>query len=73
MLKRDELTLSSSCINKARDDEYVFVLLARDKAAPVAIRAWIAERIRLGKNIPSDPQILEAEHAARQMELQHGP
>lgn len=61
MLKRDELTNPNSCINKARDDEWVFVLLQRDSAAPEAVRAWIEARIAMGKNKPDDPKILEAE------------
>jgi hypothetical protein len=61
MRKRDELTDPNSCMSKARDDEWTFVLLGRDKAAPAAVRAWIAERIRLGKNKPDDAQIVEAE------------
>lgn len=60
MLKRYELTDPKSCLNKASDEENLFVLLGRDPAAPAAIRAWIAERIRLGKNAPGDGQILEA-------------
>jgi len=46
----------------------LFVLLGRDKAAPFAIRAWVAERIRLGKNKPDDPQIAEALQCAGIME-----
>ncbi len=61
MRKRDELTDPNSCLNKARDDEFLFVLLGRDKAAPAAVRAWIVERIRLGKNKWTDPQIVEAQ------------
>lgn len=60
MKKHDELTDPRSCMNRARDDEWVFVLLGRDAAAPVAVRAWIAERIRLGKNKLDDEQITEA-------------
>jgi phage-related baseplate assembly protein len=36
-------------------------------AAPVAIRAWVEERIRLGKNMPEDEQIVEALESAEQM------
>lgn len=57
MLKRDEATNPDSCWNKGREDERMFVLLARDAAAPVAIRAWVAERIHLEKNTDTDPQI----------------
>lgn len=66
MRKRDELT--SGCMAKANDDEMTFVLLGRDAAAPVAIRAWIAERIRSGKNQPGDPKIVEAMECAQIME-----
>lgn len=68
MRKRDELTDPKSCMNRAADDEMTFVLLGRDIAAPVAIRAWIDERIRTGKNQPHDPQIVEAHQCAATME-----
>lgn len=70
MLKRDEIEDLESCFNKAQEGERLFVLLARDPAAPVAIRAWIAERIRLGKNAPGDEQIREAFECANLMELE---
>lgn len=70
MLKTYEVQSENSCLNKARADEMLFVLLARDEAAPVAIRAWIAERIRLGKNQPEDAKLREAEAAAKVMEEQ---
>ena len=70
MIKRDEIEHPESCLSKARDDERLFVLLARDAAAPVAIRAWVAERLRLGKNQPEDAQILEALDCATRMEIE---
>jgi len=70
MLKRDEISDTASCLNKASDGERLFVLLARDPAAPVAIRAWIAERIRLGKNAPGDEQLREAFECAALMETE---
>lgn len=70
MIKRDELEYPESCFNKARDNERLFVILARDAAAPVAIRAWVAERLRLDKNSASDPQIVEALECARLMEIE---
>lgn len=33
MIKRDEVSNPNSCLNRAKDDEMVFVLLARDEAA----------------------------------------
>ena len=68
MLKRDELSNPNSCMSRANDDEMVFVLLARDKAAPVAIRAWIAERLRLRLNSVDDWQIQGANMNANVME-----
>jgi hypothetical protein len=61
MRKREELTNPASCMSRARDDEMTFVLLGRDRASPAAVRAWIEERIRLGKNQRTDAQIVEAE------------
>jgi len=71
MIKRDELTNPSSCLNRARDDEMVFVLLGRDPAAAEAIDAWVAARLRLGKNKWNDPQILEAKNTANKLYAQH--
>lgn len=68
MRKRDILRTPSSCFNKAREDEFIFELLARDAAAPTTIRFWANERIRLGKNKRSDAQIVEAFELAESME-----
>lgn len=68
MIKKNELEDPSSCLNKANLGERVFVLLARDEAAPAAIRFWAEERIRLNKNTEFDPQIVEALECALKME-----
>ncbi len=70
MRKKDELSLDHTCMNTAHLEEMTFVLISRDAAAPVAIRAWVAERLRLGKNIDTDPQITEALECARVMETE---
>jgi hypothetical protein len=70
MVKQEELTHPASCMSRAADQEMTFVLLARDVAAPVAIRAWVQERLRIGKNVPSDAQIREALHCADYMDQQ---
>lgn len=67
MIKKIELLEPDSCLNKADDNERLFILLARDCAAPETIRFWIEERIRLGKNDRNDPQIVEAELCAQLM------
>lgn len=72
MIKSDVIDNPESCLNTAYDQEQLFVLLARDPAAPAAIRAWVAERLRLGRNKPGDEQIREAYECATLMELQRG-
>ena len=69
MRKRDELTDPNSCMNRAKDDEWTFVLLEHDVAAPDTIRDWCARRVRMGKNLPNDPQIREAQRCANAMEI----
>lgn len=68
MRKSDELTKPTSCMSRARNDEWTFVLLGRDAAAPATIRFWVNERLRIGKNSPDDPQIIEAIACADSME-----
>lgn len=70
MRKRDELTNPNSCLNKARDDEWLFVLLGRDLAAVDTVRFWIIRRLELGKNAPGDPQIIEAEAWCKAVEAE---
>lgn len=68
---RKEQELVNGCMAKARPGEMTFVLLGRDAAAPYAIRGWVLERIRLGKNKASDPQIMEALECAVTMEREN--
>lgn len=67
MLKSRELIEPNSCLNRAKMDETIFVLLARDPAAPVAILAWLNERIRLGCETPDSPKIKDAYEQIQQM------
>src|SRR5258708_35715310 len=73
MRKIDEARDPNSCLNKAGPHEMLFILLGRDPAAPVAIRSWIAERIRLHLNVPSDKQIMSALESALIMEKEAKP
>jgi hypothetical protein len=70
MRKKDEISRNDTCLAHAHHEEMVFVLLGRDPAAPVAIRAWAEERIRLGKNTSADAQIVEALECATTMETE---
>jgi hypothetical protein len=67
MRKKDELADPNSCLNRAGENEMIFVLLERDVASATAIRAWAIERVRLRKNGPADAQILEAIGCAAKM------
>jgi hypothetical protein len=70
MRKSDELWNPDSCLSRARMDELLFVLLARDEAAPDTIRFWVSCRIVSGKNRSGDAQIVEALKIADEMEKQ---
>lgn len=40
MIKRDELSIGTSCLSRASHDEPVFVLRAHDPLAPEIVRHW---------------------------------
>lgn len=68
MKKHEELSNPKSCLSKAAHDEPLFILRATDKSAPVAIRAWIEERIASGQNTRSDEKMISAAALAEEME-----
>lgn len=43
MLKRDEIGTAVSCLNKAAEDEPLFVLRANDETAPGVVMAWATD------------------------------
>lgn len=73
MRKHLEILDPKSCLNKAGEDEFIFVLLSRDPAAPHAIAAWINERARLGLDAPDSPKLVEAQQCAVAMQKQREP
>jgi len=40
MLKENEISIPTSCLNKAADDEPIFVLKSTDELAPATVRQW---------------------------------
>lgn len=64
MLKRQELLLPQSCLNKAGDEEPVFVLRAKDPLAPQTIRHWAS----MSTSIHEQDKIAEARKLAHEME-----
>jgi hypothetical protein len=73
MRKHLEVKEPTSCLNRADDNELLFVLRGRDVAAPGAIRVWCAKRVLMKKNTWGDPQIVEALNVADAMELERVP
>jgi hypothetical protein len=70
MIKLQEMTDPASCLLRARADEMIFVLLARDAVAPEVIRVWVKLRVDRGYNTSDDPEIIEALACAETMETQ---
>lgn len=67
MIKSEELNDPNSCLNRAEDDEMLFVLRAKDPAAPNVIRFWVQHRYQLGLNCPEDKKVAEALECAAEM------
>lgn len=40
MMRKYEISNPNSCLNKAEDDEPIFVLRANDELAPALVRQW---------------------------------
>lgn len=71
MLKRDEIVNPQSCLNKAADDELVFVLRARDPIAAEVVEFWAT--VAGGAHEPD--KIARARHEAheiRRWRMAHG-
>ncbi len=69
MTKHEELSNPNSCLNRAADDEPLFILLGRDVATPETIRYWARSRVNgKKKNTWEDEQIREALQLAWDLE-----
>lgn len=64
MIKSQELADPTSCINKAAEDEPVFVLRASDITAPRVIEFWIDNAVAAGAKLPK----AKREHAVAMIE-----
>jgi hypothetical protein len=59
MIKRDELANPNSCLNKAADNEPIFVLRANDDIAAYVVREWAYRYYQDKRSNPggvTDPQ-----------------
>jgi hypothetical protein len=67
-LKRDEIANPNSCLNKAADDEPIFVLRANDPVAARIVRQWAAEYVedKIDRSVdgsPTNAQLSKAQEA----------
>ncbi len=62
--KSDNLLRPSSCLNKTRNDEPLFILRANDPTAPQTVRLWAA----MNADRRSPDKLAEAMHVAEDME-----
>lgn len=65
-LKRDELANPDSCLNKAADDEPIFVLRANDPVAASIVRQWANEYISRKQELSTDGIVTHAQLAKAQ-------
>jgi hypothetical protein len=71
MIKSREISDAESCFSKALSDEMMFVLLARDRVAPITVYFWCVLRCLLFKNTWNDEQLKEARRSVRAMRYQN--
>lgn len=64
--KREEIEDPRSCLNRAEDDEHIFVIVSHDRTGPGAVRDW-AHRAK-GQGA-SQEKVNGAMEAALQMEI----
>ena len=65
MIKSEEVANPSSCLNKAAEDEPLFVLRANDELAPYIVEEWA--QCRIHQRGRDDPKALEAIQCANRM------
>ena len=66
MIKRDEIADPNSCLNRAADDEPIFVLRAKDPLAAKLVEDWAARAVVAGLH---DDHSREAYRFAQGMRL----
>ncbi len=66
MKRLDEINQPGSCLNKAQDDEPIFVIRAKDPVGASAVRQWAHEAERSGMH--GDNKIAAARALAEDMD-----
>lgn len=66
MKRLDEINRPGSCLNKAHDDEPIFVIRAKDPVGASTVRQWAIEAERSGMH--GDDKIADARALAEDMD-----
>jgi len=64
MLKKQELSVPNSCLNKADANEPIFVIRAKDPLAAMLIRHWAT----MAEGVHEEEKVLEARSLANAIE-----
>ncbi len=64
MLKKQELSVPNSCLNKAAPSEPIFVIRAKDPLAPMLIRHWAT----MAEGVHEGEKVMEARSLADEIE-----
>lgn len=72
-IKRDEVADPNSCLNRAADDEPVFVLRAKDPLAAKLVEDWAARSLLAGMHEDKPQSAFRYAQAMRAWRKQHFP
>lgn len=72
-IKRDEVADPNSCLNRAADDEPVFVLRAKDPLAAKLVEDWAARALLAGLHEDKHQAAFRYAQAMRAWRKQHFP
>lgn len=64
MLKKQELSVPNSCLNKAASSEPIFVIRGKDPLAPMLIRHWAT----MAEGVHEGEKVMEARSLADEIE-----
>jgi len=64
VLKKQELSVPNSCLNKAASSEPIFVIRAKDPLAPMLIRHWAT----MAEGVHEVEKVMEARSIADEIE-----
>jgi hypothetical protein len=72
VIKADEIAQPSSCLNRSREDEPVFVICARDVLAPRMVEMWAEWAERAGVHQGKTTEARQLAKDMREWQNAHG-